>query len=246
VYDAIMEDVEYGAWGEFLLRVVTERGWSGGLLLDLACGTGNATLPMDARGFTVMGLDGSAQMLAVARRKLPEVKFVQADLTSFELPERFTLIYSVFDSLNNLLTEEAFSAMARHVYAHLLPGGFFMFDANTTVGLRDLWENGRVEGWAGEIYYRWEHLFDEDSGLARVEAYCETEQGAFTEVHYERPYDAPQLERLLEGVGFTDTRAISFPEGTPAPADADRIWVVTRHPKDSDPSSLDGERSWSV
>ena len=51
VYDAIMADIEYDAWGEFILTTVTARGWLGGRCLDFGCGTGNATFPLFARGF---------------------------------------------------------------------------------------------------------------------------------------------------------------------------------------------------
>lgn len=228
VYDAIMDDIDYDAWGAFILEQARARGWRGGLALDLGCGTGNSTAPLIARGVEVVGLDASAAMLAVARAKLPAVRFVEGDFRDFALPERFGLAYSVFDALNNLLDLAAFSQMAARVRAQLEPGGLFIFDANTTAGLRELWEAGRVEGFAGEVYYRWEHSFDEASGLAKVEAYCEDGQRAFTEVHYERPYDPPLLRHLLGEAGFAPVEVIDYPEGAPAGDDAPRVWVVAR------------------
>jgi SAM-dependent methyltransferase len=228
VYDAIMADIEYEEWGLFILDQLAARGWRRGRCLDLGCGTGNATFPLVARGLEVVGLDASADMLAVARDKLPSGRFVHGEFLTFSLPERFALVYSVFDSLNNLLTADDFVRMAERVRAHLDPGGFFMFDVNTTIGLRDLWESGRAEGWAGEVYYRWDHSFDNATGLARVEAYCETDEAAFTEVHYERPYDAEELKGLLARAGFDHVEAIVYPDGEQAPPDAVRIWVVAR------------------
>ena len=230
VYDAIMADVEYDAWVAFILDRATERGWQGGTALDLGCGTGNATVPMAARGIEVVGLDASEAMLRVARRKLPGAHFVEADVRTMRLQQRFTLAYSVFDALNNLLEPTDFEAAARRVRHHLLPGGLFVFDVNTTIGLRDLWEGGRVEGWADDVYYRWVHGFDERTGLARVEAYCETAGGSFTEVHYERPYDPPELAVLLAAAGFEDIEALSYPSGDTAPPDAARVWMVARRP----------------
>lgn len=226
VYDAIMDDVDYEDWADFILETVTSRGWQPGDLLDLGCGTGNATFPMVARGLSVTGLDASAEMLAVARAKVPNVAFVQADFADFALPTRFSLVYSVFDSLNNLLRADDFASMARSVYAHLQPGGFFMFDVNTTAGLRDLWEAGRAEGWAGDVYYRWEHSYDEATGLAKVEAYCETETTSFTEVHLERGYDLPELRVLLAEAGFVNIEGLSYPDSAPAWPDDPRLWVV--------------------
>ncbi len=226
VYDAIMQDVDYEAWVDFILATVKARGWQGHKVLDIGCGTGNATFPLYARGFEVTGLDASAEMLRFAREKLPPVKFVQADFSSFELNERFDLIVSVFDSLNNLLKPEQFLQALLSVYKHLTPGGMFIFDVNTTTGLRDLWESGRAEGWSGEVYYRWEHSFDERTGLARVEAYCSDEKQEFTEVHFERPYDPPELLELMLRAGFDNVAVLSYPDGHEALLDEVRVWVV--------------------
>ena len=234
VYDAIMNDIDYEHWGQFILDVVRARGWHGGRCLDIGCGTGNSTFPFVARGYEVVGLDASSDMLRIAREKLPPVRFVQGSFETFELTERFDLIYSMFDSLNNLLTKEDFLASIKNIKGHLSDDGFFVFDVNTTIGLRDLWESGRAEGWSNDVYYRWEHSFDEASGLAKVEAYCENETSAFTEVHFERPYDAPELRELLGQAGF-DVELLSYPDAEPAGADAARLWVVASQTKSATP-----------
>jgi SAM-dependent methyltransferase len=230
VYDAIMADVEYDDWAAFILRLAVTRGWQGGCALDLGCGTGNATRPMVVRGVDVTGLDGSEAMLRVARRKLPQVRFHQGDFRTMAVPGRFSLVYSVFDALNNLLEPTDFQEAARRVHHHLDPGGLFIFDVNTTVGLRDLWEGGMAEGWADDVYYRWVHTFDEATALAKVEAFCETEAGSFTEVHYERPYDPPELIEILAATGFVDVEVVCYPSGAPATANAARVWTVARRP----------------
>jgi SAM-dependent methyltransferase len=229
VYDDIMSDIDYEAWAQFILHEVRKRGWQPlSPVLDLGCGTGNSALPMFALGLEVTGLDLSEEMLAQAREKLPPVTFVQGDFRGFKLAKTFSLAYSVFDSVNNLLTEQDFLEAAKNIHAHLQPGGFFMFDVNTTVGLRELWEAGRAEGWAGDVYYRWTHTFDESTGLAKVEAYCESPMTSFTEVHYEKPYDAPDVKRLLVQAGFSKVETITYPDGEAATQDDERIWVIAK------------------
>lgn len=228
VYDRIMADIEYDEWVDFVLRAAEERGFRGGAVLDLGCGTGNGTLQMLRRGLNVEGLDGSKEMLAVARAKLPGVRLHLASFENFQLPARYQLIYSLFDSLNNLLTPEAFDGMARRVHHHLLPGGLFVFDVNTTAGLRDLWRGGVAEGWADDVYYRWQNSYDETTGLTRVTAYCDTPDGAFTEVHYERGYDEAELKTLLTGAGFGAIEVLAHPDGGGAQPDSDRLWVVAK------------------
>jgi SAM-dependent methyltransferase len=228
VYDAIMSDIDYEAWGMFILETVRSRGYQPGSVLDLGCGTGNSSMPMFALGFDVTGLDASEEMLEKAREKLPPVTFVQGDFKTFKLEKKFSLVYSVFDSLNNLLTEQDFLAAAQNIHAHLQPGGFFMFDVNTTTGLRELWEAGRAEGWSGDVYYRWTHTFDESTNLAKVEAYCENGATSFTEVHFEKPYDEPDLKRLLSQAGFVEIETITYPDGEPSQEDDERIWVIAQ------------------
>src|ERR1700676_3081943 len=75
-------------------------------LLELGCGSGSILAGLrDLK--SLVGLDRSPQMLAVARRKVPEARFVQADMTEFELGERFDIVICVFDTLNHLLRFDA-------------------------------------------------------------------------------------------------------------------------------------------
>lgn len=228
VYDTIMAEVEYGEWAEFILRLAGARGFSGGAVLDIGCGTANALVPLSGRGFELHGVDASEAMLAVARRKLPDAHFTLADFSAFDLGREFELIISVFDSLNNLLSDGAFLSMAGSVRRHLTPGGLFVFDVNTPIGLKDLWEGGKAEGWADDVYYSWVHSYEELTGLATVEAYCEHAGGSFIEVHQERGYDAQSLQRLLGRAGFEAIEFVDFPDGTPADAAAERLWVIAR------------------
>ena len=57
VYDTIMAEVEYEEWAAFILELVDARGYQGGPLLDLGCGTGNSTAPISERGLDVTGVD---------------------------------------------------------------------------------------------------------------------------------------------------------------------------------------------
>ena len=228
VYDAIMDDVEYEGWADFILQEADKAGWRGHKVLDLGCGTGNSSFPFFSRGYSVTGLDASPEMLAVAREKLPPARFVQSDFTSFDLGERFDLVISVFDSLNNLLEPRDFLRTAERVHAHLAPSGLFIFDVNTTVGLRDLWESGRAEGWVDGVHYSWDHTFDEATRIGTVTAYCEKNGREFTEVHLERAYDPPELRQLLAQARFDEVRILTYPTGEPSDEDEERVWVVAK------------------
>jgi len=230
VYDAIMQDVPYDDWVAFALREAASRGWRGGRVLDIGCGTGNATAPLAARGFEVVGLDPSADMLAVARAKLPDVPFLLGDVRDAPLPGAITLAVSVFDSLNNLLDDGDLERAAAHVRGALVPGGILAFDVNTRIGLEELWEDDVAEGWAGEVHYRWTHRWDPDAHRATVDAWCASPEGTFVETHYERPYDPDELRTALAAAGYARVDVVAYPDGRPAKATAARVWVFAVAP----------------
>ena len=230
VYDEIMQDVPYASWVDFALREAARRGWTGGRVLELGCGTGNATLLLEARGLEIVAVDASPEMLAVARGKLTRAELVRGDVRDVDLRGRFTLALGVFDVVNNLLADDDLPRVAGHVLAHLAPGGVWAFDANTSAGLEALWEGEVVEGWAGDVHYRWRHAWDPVARLATVDAWCEGPAGAFREEHRERPYDPDELRTLLTHAGFARVDVVVFPSGEAAEADDPRVWAFATAP----------------
>lgn len=235
VYDAIMADVEYDAWADFVLTYARDGGLEAKTALDLACGTGGFTRELLNAGLVVTGLDGSADMLNEARRRLSGVTFVQADLREFQLDRTFDLVTCVFDSLNNLLTPEDLSAAFGRIHAHLHAGGLLACDLNTRLGVRELWEGDAIEGVVNapdgqEVHYHWSHHFDPQAELGVVQAFCRIQQEngevqEFVETHRERGYDPPELSELLQRAGFAQFEILEYPDYAEPTSDAPRLWV---------------------
>ena len=229
-----MADIEYEEWASFILTETTMRGFAGGRILDLACGTGNSAAPMLKRGFETVGVDASKAMLAVARDKFPEAEWFEGKFTDFSVPGRFSLVQCVFDALNNILGGQEFLVAARRVLAHLEPGGLFMFDINTSFALEQLWEGDTVQGWLGQDWYGWKHTWDPETRIATVEAGFIVGGKSWLEVHRERAYNQAELRELLAAAGFTEIEIIDLPWGDEAEPDAPRVWVVARRPSGPD------------
>ena len=243
VYDAIMADVEYDAWADFVLTYARDGGLDlqSAPALDLACGTGGFTRELRAAGLDVTGLDGSEAMLREARVRLPELPCVQGDLRTFTLPERFDLLTCVFDSLNNLLSADDLSAAFGRMHAHLNPGGLLACDLNTRLGVRELWEGDAIEGVVtaadgAEVHYHWSHHFDPQAELGVVQAFCrvQPENGdmqEFVETHRERGFDPPEVQDLLRQAGFSTFEIVEYPDYADPTPDTPRIWVFARKEK---------------
>lgn len=102
-------------------------------ILDLCCGTGQIAGRFEQLGYEVVGIDGSAGMLAFASRNSPRSTFIQADVRNFTLPEeigRFDLVVSSFDSLNHILSIDELDLVFQRVCDTIAPGGLFLFDLN--------------------------------------------------------------------------------------------------------------------
>ncbi|MDX6510841.1 MAG: dTDP-3-amino-2,3,6-trideoxy-4-keto-D-glucose/dTDP-3-amino-3,4,6-trideoxy-alpha-D-glucopyranose [Gaiellaceae bacterium] len=128
VYDAIYASIrDYPREAEELHRLIQSRRPGARTLLDVACGT--AAHLADLRPhYEVEGVDLDPEMLAVARERLPDVEFHEADMTSFDLGRRFDAVVCMFSSIGYVRTVEgldsAVAAMARHVE----PGGLLVVE----------------------------------------------------------------------------------------------------------------------
>ena len=100
-------------------------------ILELACGTGSVLKPLSNK-YKVSGLDLSKKMLAIARKKVPEVKFYHQNMVTFLINERFDVILCVFDSMNHILKFGDWEKIFTNVKNHLTDNGIFIFDINTT------------------------------------------------------------------------------------------------------------------
>lgn len=115
-------------------------------ILELGCGTARTMLPIAAAGLRIVGVEGSAQMLHLARRKLETIRtdlagspelgaeitrniaLVRADMRRFRLRAHFRLVILPYRTFQHLLTELDRRAALRCIHQHLEPGGFLAFN----------------------------------------------------------------------------------------------------------------------
>jgi SAM-dependent methyltransferase len=129
---------------------------TGGPVLELACGTGRVCIPIARLGFAVTGLDIVPAMLERARDKaggLP-IRWVEGDARTFQLDERFRLIFLTGNAFQLFLTNADQAALLARARAHLDDEGLFAFETRnplwgapwTRAGLEALIEQARLRG----------------------------------------------------------------------------------------------------
>jgi len=125
VYDELYQDCERAA-----IDVLAELAGDGSAL-ELGIGTGRMALPLAARGIRVCGIDAAPAMVARLRTKPAgdNLEVTIGDFAEVEVSGKFALVYIVFNTFFNLLTQEAQVRCFRNVAAHLAPGGCFLIEA---------------------------------------------------------------------------------------------------------------------
>lgn len=102
-----------------------------GDIIDIACGTGRATIPLAQKGYRITGVDIHRGMLNQARKKAEDldisIEWVEQDCTQLQLDIEAGLVYTVGNSFQHFLTNEAQDGLLSSIRTHLKDGGIFIF-----------------------------------------------------------------------------------------------------------------------
>ena len=227
VYDRINSGVDYADWAEYV-ELLFDRYLKSRpeLVLDLACGTGRMTLEMSARGYDMIGVDLSEEMLAKAcdamydmidEGKLPSEGrrplFLCQDMSGFELYGTVGAALCCLDSLNYLTGEGELFKTFKTVHNYLDPDGLFIFDMNTPYKFESVYgENAYVYeldegGEQPKSFCVWQNFYDKDSRLCDffLTLFEEGSDGRYArsdEEQCERCYSFDEIKGALTESGF--------------------------------------------
>ncbi len=102
----------------------------GGRVLEFAVGTGRVAIPLAALGVPVTGVELSPAMIGQLRAKADEAALpvIVGDMTTATAPGDYTLVYLVYNTISNLLTQAGQVECFRNAARHLAPGGRFVIE----------------------------------------------------------------------------------------------------------------------
>jgi len=235
-------------WGAFAQRVAplirelyesTPLGQVNRTLLDLCCGTGQLAVHFLQAGYHVVGVDLSEPMLAYARENAGSflsaglAHFVLGDASSFVLDKSFGLVVSTFDALNHLPEEQALLQCFRCVFPLLEPGGLFVFDLNTRLGLRR-WGNVMVDDSSEECLLINRGIYDPEAGKAwtQITGFLREEGGLYSRADvtvFNTIFDLEWVKNALLNCGWQSVYFAREPDLSipiPDPEQLGRAFVV--------------------
>jgi SAM-dependent methyltransferase len=226
-YDAVTGDC--AAEAAFVDTLIKQVNADAVTLLELACGTGGIIGALAGK-YQVSGLDISARMLEVARRKLPAVTpLYVADMTDFAVTAKFDAVICVYQGINHLLGFPAWEKFFGRAYEHLNDGGVFVFDINTVDNLRMLAGSYQEVQEFGDNYLIIKvRTKDEIVYDWNIEVYEREPSGRYrllTQVIRTMSFKRDRIQAALAR-RFSDIRALDGDGNAVTGDGADRIWFV--------------------
>ena len=142
-YDRLTYDVDYAAWADYIEEHFRKKGIPGKTVLDLACGTGSLTFELARRGYEMIGVDLSPEMLSEAMEKdmggvdIPPM-FLCQSMDKLDLYGTIDACVCCLDSANYVTDKRKLQKAFQRVHLFMMPGGVFIFDVNTVEKLEGL------------------------------------------------------------------------------------------------------------
>lgn len=237
VYDTFMDNVPYGEWCGYLAGLLKEYGVESGLVLDLGCGTGSLTELLAARGYDMIGIDYSEEMLELAAQKRAEsgqdILYLCQDMREFELYGTVRAVVSICDCINYITDPDDLTEVFSLVNNYLDPGGVFIFDLNTEYKYAQVMGDTTVAEDREESSFIWDNQYDPEEriNIYDLSIFVREDNGLYRkyqETHYQRAYSLEEIQRALAAAGMEFVTAYdAFTKDAPK-EESERIYIIAR------------------
>ncbi len=191
-------------------------------VLDLACGTGAATVVFAAHGARVVGIDRSPSMLTVAREVETgaglNIDFIEGDIRTLQVPGPFDLVTCFYDSINYLVETEELVRCFAGVRSVLAPDGHFIFDVNTRAKLNAWGEAPFIAIDEPDLFGLYQASYDRSTHRSPLRlTFFVRDEGEparwqrFDEEHIERGYLLSEIDDALREGGLERMHLYEIP-----------------------------------
>ena len=213
--------------------LISERN----LVLDLGCGTGTITELLYEKGYDMIGVDSSEEMLQIALDKKFEtgsdILYLCQDMRELDLYSTVGTVVSVCDSLNYLLMDEDVLQTFRLVNNYLFPGGIFIFDFNTIYKYEEVIGDTTIAENREDCSFIWENFYSCEDHINEYDVTVFERQEddlyrRFTETHYQRGYTLEEMKTFLEKAGLIFVTALDEKTHKAPTETSERIYVIAR------------------
>lgn len=212
VYDILTENVEYERIAEKICSLLRSNGVDGGLLLDLGCGTGTLSFLLEGKGYDIIGVDVSEDMLAVANEKKYDENssaiFLCQSGEELDLYGTIDCAVCSLDTVNHISTLEKIRETFEKISLFMNMGGIFIFDINTVYKHEKILGDNTFVYDMDEVYCVWQNTLNKTEMRTDIDLdfFIKNEDDEsyerFSESFSEYAYKAEDILKILGECGF--------------------------------------------
>lgn len=245
VYDLFMDNVPYEDWADYVQNLLNKEKIDQGLLLELGCGTGSMTRLMASKGYDMIGIDYSEEMLRIAKEKSigdkDSILYICQDMREFELFGTVSAVLSVCDSMNYIQSEEDLLQVFKLVNNYLDPNGIFIFDLDTEFAYKEVLGDNTIAENREEGSFIWENTYYEEEMMNEINLtlFIPEEPDSnvyhkYEETHYRRAFSIETVKRIIEAAGMEWVAVYDALTEKKPKKDCERVYIIAREKKQAD------------
>lgn len=239
LYDQFMAHAPYDDWVEFTEEIFRLSETSIKNIADLGCGTGEITIRLAKKNYSLIGVDYASEMLTHAeqkatKEKLP-IQWIHQDLRELSGLNQLDAVVSYCDVINYITSEEEVGNVFNKIAASLKEEGLFIFDVHALAHVENRLMNQSFTDVNDDIAYIWNCIEGEESGemYHDLTFFTLREEGLydrFDEYHHQRTFPVKVYEQLLYAAGFEKPKVYyDFSlKNKKSDETTERIFIVTK------------------
>ncbi len=210
VYDRLTENADYDGIAAAIIGLLKERGIESGLVLDVACGTGQLLTRLIRGGYDLIGVDGSVEMLGKAQEKLiaagQKALLLCQEMTALDLYGTVRAALCTLDSLNHLPDTKSLKRTFERLKLFVEPDGVLIFDVNTPYKHKKILADNTFVYDYDDLFCVWQNSTDDALKTEiTLDVFVQEKKGCFkrfTEEFSERAFSDDELFLALEQSSF--------------------------------------------
>ncbi len=214
-YDILNDGAAYDEYLAYINGVLENNGINNNArILDLACGTGEVSLRLHQKGYKVIALDFSPDMLSEASFKASDINsddifFTCQDMRNYRLYAQVDSVVCLYDSLNYLLLKKDVESAFQSTSNALKDGGIFIFDVSTSERYDSYYADNTFLFDYPELFCAWENRYNKEKHICDFYLTLFTKNNGAKELYSridehqrQRYYSEQTLKTLLDKAGF--------------------------------------------
>ena len=201
IYNHIMRHVDYSGWAVYLHSIIKKINIESDLILDLGCGSGQLLREMVKLEYHLEGCDPSPEMLKIARKNNPGIKFWTDSLPELNntTSSDYPLITCLYDTMNYLPDLEEFQKALQRISQLLRPEGYLIFDVVSEQFCKLYFDNADEEEVIDNNYAYSRHSYYKEKTSQQINKFLIfSPSGIYEEIHIQKIYPFRLLNRLID------------------------------------------------